>query len=189
MNISAGFTLIETMVAVSLLSVAIVAPMALAAQSLASAYYARDQVTAFYLAQEGIESVRSVRDGNILRDSQGAGVNLLNGIPTGVPFVIDTRTNQTWTTCTTNPLKTDGAFYGYGTDPCITNDPGWTATYFRRTLTACFVQASGACDNSGATDEITLTSTVTWSSGGFSQRSVTISENLYRWVDDGSAAI
>src|SRR5258708_2821268 len=76
-----GFTLLETMVAVTLLAVAIVAPMQLTAQSLASAYYARDEVTAFYLAQEGIEAVRNVRDNNILLDSQGGStVNLLNGI-------------------------------------------------------------------------------------------------------------
>lgn len=175
-----GFTLIETMVAISLLSIAIVAPMQLAAQSLASAYYARDQITAFYLAQEGIEAVRSIRDGNILQDSQGNSVNLLNGIPTGQPFIIDTRTNQTWTTCTGNPLKTDGSFYGYGSDPCLVDDPGWTQTYFYRTMTADFV--------AGTTDEIHLTSTVTWVSGGFNQRSVSISENLYRWVNDGSGA-
>src|SRR4051812_26467647 len=68
---SAGFTLLETMVAVTLLSVAIVAPMSLTAQSLGSAYYARDEVTAFYLAQEGLEVVRNVRDNNILINSQG----------------------------------------------------------------------------------------------------------------------
>lgn len=175
-----GFTLIETMVAVSLLAMAIVAPMSLASQSLASAYYARDQVTAFYLAQEGIEAVRSIRDANILQNSQTGGVNLLTGIPTGQPFVVDTRTNQTWTTCTNQPLKTDGSFYGYGTGPCTSNDPGWTATYFYRTLNAQFV--------SGSTDEIHLTSTVTWVSGGFKSRTVTVSENLYRWVNDGSGA-
>jgi hypothetical protein len=41
---------------------------------------------------------------------------------------------------------------------------------------------------SGTTDEIKLTATVTWASGGFASRSVTISENLYRWVNDGSGA-
>ena len=47
-----GFTLIETLVAISLLMVAIVAPMSLTARSLATAYYARDQITAFHLAQK-----------------------------------------------------------------------------------------------------------------------------------------
>lgn len=179
-RLSAGFTLIETMVAISMLSMSIVAPMSLAAHSLASAYYARDQVTAFYLAQEGIESIRSIRDANILQNSQTGGVNLLTGIPTGQKFVVDTRTNQTWTTCVDQPLKTDGSFYGYGTGPCSSDDPGWTATHFFRELNAEFVP--------GSTDEIRLTSTVTWVSGGFRSRSVTVSENLYRWVNDGSGA-
>jgi len=175
-----GFTLIETMVAVSLLSLAIVAPMSLASQSLASAYYARDQVTAFYLAQEAIESVRSIRDGNILQNSQGNTVNLLNGIPVGTPFLIDTRNNQTWTTCTTNPLKTDGNFYGYGTDPCNESEVGWTPSYFRRTVLAQFIP--------GTTDEIKVTVTISWTSGAFNGRSFSISENLYRWVSDGSGS-
>src|SRR3989344_5745503 len=63
---SRGFTLIETLVAVTLLSVAITAPMSLTTRSLAAAYYARDQITAFHLAQEAIESVRHARDHNIL---------------------------------------------------------------------------------------------------------------------------
>lgn len=175
-----AFTLIETMVAVSLLSVAIVAPMSLAAKSLSSAYYARDQVAAFYLAQEAIEAVRSIRDGNILQNSQGSTVDLLNGIPVGTAFVIDTRNNQTWTTCTDQPLKTNGAFYGYGTDPCNQTESGWTPSYFRRSVTAQFV--------AGTTDEIKLTVTVSWASGGFAGRSFSISENLYRWVNDGSGA-
>src|SRR3954462_4723522 len=86
-----GFTLLETMVAVTLLAVAIVAPMSLTVQSLTSAYYARDEVTAFYLAQEGVESVRDFRDNNILFNSQGGTpVDLLNGIQLNSPFRIDT---------------------------------------------------------------------------------------------------
>ena len=42
--------------------IAIVTPMSIASKSLSSANYAKDQVTAFYLAQEGIELVRSIRD-------------------------------------------------------------------------------------------------------------------------------
>lgn len=183
------------MVAVSLLSLAIVAPMSLATHSLASAYYARDQVTASYLAQEGIEAVRAARDANILQVSQGIVLSdgILNGIPIGQAFVVDTRfsppSTWAWTSCTANPLKTDGSFFGYGTGPCVSNDPGWTSTYFYRTMTACFIQPSGSCDSSPQTDEIRLTATVSWASGGFKARSVTISENLYRWVNDGSGSV
>src|SRR6202042_2338797 len=83
-KLDTGFTLIETMVAIALLMLALIAPMSLAAQSLTAAYFARDQITAFYLAQEGIEIVRSVRDANIIAIAEGnSSVNVFNDIPSG----------------------------------------------------------------------------------------------------------
>ena len=170
-----GFTMIETLVAISLLTVSIIAPMSLTTQSIASAYYARDQVTAFYIAQEAIEAVRSVRDGNVLLNSQGTTVNLLNGIPAGgSAFTIDTRTN-TMTLCPSGvcpPLQTDGNFYGY--------NAGWTDTSFTRTVTASFIP--------GTTDEIRVSVSVSWQTGPIRRRTFTISENLYRWINDGSGS-
>lgn len=177
----AGFTLIETLVAITFLTVAIVAPMSLVSQSLSTAYYARDQIAAFNLAQEGLESVRSIRDGNILSNAlHNTNTDLLNGIPIGTPFVIDGRNNEIWGTCTDSPLKTDGTLYGYGTDPCATNELGWTATQFSRELRADFVP--------GSADEIRVSVTVSWRTATAQVRSFTIYENMYRWVEDGSAA-
>jgi prepilin-type N-terminal cleavage/methylation domain-containing protein len=59
-----GFTLIEAMVAISILSIAVTGPLIIAQKGISSALYARDEVTAFYLAQEAIEYVRNVRDTN-----------------------------------------------------------------------------------------------------------------------------
>src|SRR5262245_61790697 len=120
-----GMTLIETLVAVSILSVAIVAPMALTMQSLSSAYYARDQVVAFNLAHEAIESVRAIRDGNILRialndpDVTCNPTTLLCNIPINVDFIIDSRLtdpNQAITLCSglCPLLRTDAAQTMYG---------------------------------------------------------------------------
>ena len=64
-----GFTLIETMVAITVLMTAIVGPMEIASKSLLSAYYARDQITAYYLAQEGVEYLRNERDMHYLPPS------------------------------------------------------------------------------------------------------------------------
>jgi prepilin-type N-terminal cleavage/methylation domain-containing protein len=176
-----GFTLVETLVAISLLTVAIVAPMGLAAQSLQSAYYARDQITAFYLAQEAIESIRAIRDSQVLqiaKSSSGSSINLFGPIPlSNQPFTIDARKTdpgQAIAICTGScpPLQTDGTLYGY--------QSGWQDTYFTRTVRAAFVQ--------GTQDEIRISVTVSWKTAGIQARSFTISSDLYRWVNDGSGA-
>ena len=176
-----GFTLIETLVAISLLTIAVIAPISLTAQSLESAYYARDQITAYYLAQEAIEAVRSIRDGQILQITQTAnasGLNIFGPIPlNNQPFTIDARSTdstQAITTCSgiCPPLQTDGTLYGY--------QNGWASTNFTRTVKAAFV--------GGGQDEIRVTVTVTWQTGSFQVRTFSISENMYRWVQDGSGA-
>jgi prepilin-type N-terminal cleavage/methylation domain-containing protein len=69
-----GFTLIETLVAISILMISITGPMVFAAQGLQASMYARDQITAFYLAQDAVETVRNIRDNYALW--------LQGGIPT-----------------------------------------------------------------------------------------------------------
>lgn len=74
-----GFTLIETLVAISILVLALTGPLTIISQALRSAYYSRDQIVAFYLAQEAVEYIRNVRDENSLKT--GATVDSwLNGI-------------------------------------------------------------------------------------------------------------
>lgn len=182
-----GFTLIETLVAISLLALAIVAPMSLTTQSLSSAYYARDQMTAFHLAQEALESVRAARDENIL---SGA-VDLLAGIPAdGDPFVIDTRDNKMTVCDQGTPSQcpylrqpesaSADPFYAYGpvgTTDIYSAQPGWVSTRFRRTITAQMVEGSN-------NNEIKITVVVAWQTGAFQPRTVTMKLNLYRWVAD-----
>jgi type II secretory pathway pseudopilin PulG len=57
-----GFTLVETLVAVTILLLVIVGPMTIASRGMQNAYFAGDQTTAIYLAQEAIEHVQSLRD-------------------------------------------------------------------------------------------------------------------------------
>lgn len=65
-NNKKGFTLIESMIAITVLLVAVVAPMSLAYEGVRAAKLAQDEIVAFYLAQEGIEVVRNMRDENKL---------------------------------------------------------------------------------------------------------------------------
>ncbi len=65
-----GFTLIETLVAITILITGIMVPMTIAARGLQSAFHAREQLTATFLAQEGMELVRLMRDNHALSDIQ-----------------------------------------------------------------------------------------------------------------------
>ncbi|MCK6462370.1 MAG: type II secretion system GspH family protein [Candidatus Pacebacteria bacterium] len=67
-----GFTLIETIVAIALLSAAVAGPLTMAIKSISNASVSQDQLTAFYLAQEAIEYVRKVRDDNVLSGNSGS---------------------------------------------------------------------------------------------------------------------
>ena len=186
----AGFTLIETLVAVSLLVIAIVAPMSLVAQSLTTAYYARDQVAAYSLAQEGIESVRAVRDGNILSNATaGTSFNLLDSIPIGTNFTVDATVagGAGLTACGSSCplLKVDPAGVLYG------HNAAWTVfTKFRRVAYAQYVGPAAINTDpvSGkGRDEIRVTVTVTWETATGRTRFFKMYSNMYRWVEDGAA--
>ncbi len=69
-----GFTLLETMVALAVLTAAIVGPVSLITKGIFNFSFAKNKTVAAGLAQEGVELVLTVRDNNILCDA-------LNGAP------------------------------------------------------------------------------------------------------------
>ena len=191
-NVFRGFTLVETLAAITLIMVAIVAPMGLTVQSLSVAYYARDQITASNLAQEGIEVVRAIRDGNVLSTAEGNTTPIFNGIPIGStvsphPFEIDgteTQLSRIIIDCSSNacgPLLTNGQLYGYNQE----SQGGYNPSNFTRSITACYIQSDGTC-TAAASDEVRLTVVVSWQTAAYRTQSLTLTENLYNWVNPGS---
>lgn len=67
----------ETLVAVMVLSLAIVGPLTIAQKGLQTALISKDQIGAFYLAQDAIEYIRYARDTNCL-----AAGSVVGGCPT-----------------------------------------------------------------------------------------------------------
>lgn len=61
-----GFTLTESLIAISILLIGILSGFILVTRSLAQALVIQDRLTANYLAQEGIELVRQIRDTNFI---------------------------------------------------------------------------------------------------------------------------
>ena len=76
---SGGFTILETLVAITIIVLSISGPLVIVSQSLKSSYFSRDEITAFYLAQEAIEFARNQRDKNALPTAASA-ANWLDGV-------------------------------------------------------------------------------------------------------------
>jgi len=64
-----GFTIVETLVAITVLMIAIAGPLSIASKSLTAAVTSRDQFVASYLAQESLEVVKNIRDNDLATGS------------------------------------------------------------------------------------------------------------------------
>ncbi len=63
---TAGYSLVEVLVAVSILLLALVGPMTIAVKGIQGSYYAREQTTALFLAQEGVEAIIAIRNDDMI---------------------------------------------------------------------------------------------------------------------------
>lgn len=109
-----GFTLIESLIAITILTFAVAGPLFTASRVIVATETASDQLTALYLAQEGIEYVRMMRDneylavyyaGNVSDVSSTAWDNFLNGPASDAATIKKCRpdSNGTQKFCTLDP--------------------------------------------------------------------------------------
>ena len=174
-----GFTLVETMVAVSIVTISIVGPLYSLQKGVVASYTARDRLIASSLAQEGIEYAHSVRDANYLYnianpgslrswfyglDGTGGSVNCT----AGVSCIVD-ATQSTATVCsgTCPPMRLSSTgLYNQGA-VSGTN----STTRFTRVVKLTSLNAH----------EMKVTVTVTWVTGSVSY-SVDLSETMQDWL-------
>ncbi len=172
-NHNKGFTLVESLVAISILSLSIAAAFTAVQKGIQSSTIARDQVTAFYLVQEAMEFVRNKRDENALRLISGASINWRTGFAS-----LATDPCGFGKTCTVDaPLGTfANCPGGSGTCPVLRQDPvsylygytpAWTPTSFRREIRMSLAAA----------DEVVVTISINWTTGG-TPYSFQVTENL-----------
>lgn len=165
--------MVETLVAITILIFSITAATTATQTALSNSIFARNQVVAFFLAQEAVEYIRNTRDTNVLQAS-----NWLSGFASpgtacefGKVCTVDaTVGTSAFSTCTsgagTCPVlrqSTSGIpLYGYnGT---------WSPSIYRREIT---LQQIGA-------DEIAVIVNVTFSKGLLS-RTITVRESVFNW--------
>lgn len=163
-----GFTLLEALVAVSILMVAVSAPITIAQKGLSSAIYSKDQMIASYLAQDAIEYIKNQRDNETINDDFFDWNNLsiisdcLVDDESDKGCRIDTINNGTiYPDTTPTALIKDlvNKFYGYGT--------GETTKFFRNIK----VKISPGND-----DEALVTATVNWG-----ENSVVVKTLIYNY--------
>ena len=70
-NRTFGFTLVEALVAISILMIAIASPMTLVQKGLSTATLSKDQMIAAFLAQDAIEAVKNIRDQIAISQTSG----------------------------------------------------------------------------------------------------------------------
>ncbi|MBP6883992.1 MAG: type II secretion system protein [Candidatus Pacebacteria bacterium] len=183
-----GFTLVETLVAISIFSVSLMALMSVLANGIASTSYVKEKDTAIYLAQEGIEYMRNMRDTyvlyssspqagwdafkNKLTENSCTGVNgcyfNADGLFTTISSPME-MTKISFGTCTS---------FGCSNAPMLYNSStgkyGYTAGSATNFIRKINVQVS--------TNETKILSTVYWTQGSGTYN-LTLSENLFNWVE------
>lgn len=173
----AGFTLIETLLAILILAVALTGPLTIAAKSLSSALIAKDQTVAFFLAQDAVEYIRYKRDTNTLSgaswsDAFGVAGSCTSGAGCRVDSVKDTIVSC-GSACP--KLNYDNTNHWYTYDAVTSDGPPPTIapTPFTRSILVKSVANNGS--------ELNVTVSVSWKDTGGALRSVVVHENLTNW--------
>jgi len=154
-----GFTLVETLVAIAILLIAVLAPMHIVNQSIKASVGSREQLTATFLAQEGIEVIIRLRDNDVLdtdddetwdwKNDTGQLGHLIEACVDGTGCDYDFVSDD-FVSCDADCLLyfdaegTDGVYYSH--------DDSYTATPFTREITVAEVSPQ----------EAKITSTVSW---------------------------
>lgn len=153
---STGFTIVEALVALVVLTVALGPALILTSNVSSTAAAVKNNLIAANLAQEGIEVVRGIRDTNWF-----AGNAFDNGLSGGT-YRVEWNSSSVLSLGSNPPIKENNGLYNYtsGTD-----------TVFRRTITISKINAS----------ELRIISEITWLERGNRARSIKAESHLFNW--------
>ena len=163
-----GFSLLETLVALAILTVTMLGPMTLASSSIRSASLSHNNVSASYLAEEVLEMVRAKRDSNIYAGAADwlDGLSQCTSIaPCTVDVVTDTI-EQCVGTCEKLKYDSDSGMYGY--------DINWPDTIFTRYM---YVEPVGSGNK-----EVKVSAIIKWRERFLlNDSTITLDESLFNW--------
>ena len=169
-------SLVESLVAIGILSLSILATFTAVQGGLQASIGVKDRTIAYHLAQEGMEIIRNIRDNNGLNSINGGSNHWVTGLantnfsPTGICYGFNCTVDTTTIPITIAQCS--------GTCPYLRQDPvsglmgynaGWTATTFRRDITFSVPYSL---------DEVIVYITITWTTRG-ATNTFQVSEILY----------
>ncbi len=183
---NSGFTIVETLVALAIFSSSIVFLIVVASGGVSNTTLAKSRLTASYLAQEGVETVRNIRDTSVISDPSGAGWDIflsnINTCSGTAGCNIDPSTLDvcacTGSTCNIPYSETSG-YFGYDQSDACDLPSGSVASPFTRTIFVLPI-------NETLADDVLVTSKVTWYEG-LSEQTITYQNILMDWQPHVSA--
>ncbi len=170
-----GFTLVETLVAITILTLAVIAPFQAIQNVVSASRLAKEKLIAASLAQEALEYVRFVRDNNYLANpSTYTALDGMNG--TGGPNC--TATNGCTLDATVAPSS---AFAACGSTCNVLQLDPTSGFYTQANVNnpTIYTRKINLTQTNGSGYE-TVTVTITWTDHG--SNSMILSENLYDWL-------
>jgi prepilin-type N-terminal cleavage/methylation domain-containing protein len=177
-NTKKGFTMIETLVAIFILLISTTGPLSFAQSGLRASFLARDQIVAFYLSQDVIETIKNLRDNNSLSGADwlaldGGALSSLDQCTTGGRGCrMETGSNFTIEQCSSTPCEP--MYYNDTTKEFVLDDTAATTpSKYTRTFYV---------DELEDDREIQIIVVVEWDSNFFSERKIVIQENIYNWL-------
>jgi prepilin-type N-terminal cleavage/methylation domain-containing protein len=166
-----GFTLVETMVAILILTIAITVVSSVTQSNLRTSYVSRDQMTAYFLAQEAMEYVRNIRDTDVINNVSWPGGLLLNAGASSQTYCVDPRASsmsQRVVALGSGTCDSIGTLY-YNASTGFNHQNSGTASRFSRTVTAA----------KRGTDEIFFTVSTKWKTSTGVDKEVKIYKSLW----------
>ncbi|MDB5190226.1 MAG: seg [Parcubacteria group bacterium] len=171
-----GFTLVETLVAIAILMIAIVAPFYSIQQAITTSYITRDQLIATSLAQEGAEYIYFLRDNNFLATPvQQPWLTGMDNCRTDSPY------NHTYG-CTVDPSASSNQLVACSSGGCSTMNVNGNGIYTQASgLATRFTRTVKITPNPSQPQQVTVTSQVSWTTNHQPYTTI-VTENLYNWL-------
>src|SRR3989344_4434713 len=182
-----GFSLVETIVAVSIIILTIVGPMTAAQRGLVTAEYSRDQMKAYYLAEEGLEYIHYTRDLNALNkdgwlDSLD---DCLSVLPGGSPGQVKKACGVDPTNSSATIKKCDDAA-DTDSNVCRLNFNNTTGMYSHQSggsfSATTFRRFAKIYDGLSSIEKKVVVS-VEWKTGSLPKKTITVSNFITDWKE------